>query len=257
VSGRALFHVVDGQHRVEALVKLIEENAEWEAFLIPFVCMVGATTDEEMEQFYVVNSRAKSVRTDLAFALLRKLSSDPKMMERLEEKGRAWQVAAEKLVEDLADTSLVWRGLIRLPAAEKGLTTMPSASMVNSLKPLLTSPLFGRLRQDQQQQVIEAFWTGLRDLMRPAFDEPQKFVIQKGVGVTAMHTILVDVLEIVRSTGRSIIDATTYSEIMRPSRSWRARLRTASGPRSAEPSFGVWRPKALPDRTVQAPVVGC
>jgi DGQHR domain-containing protein len=212
---QVLFHVVDGQHRVEALRKLIEEDPDWKDFLIPFVCMVGATEAEEMEQFYVVNSRAKSVRTDLAFALLRKISEhDPKMVERLDEKGRGWQVAAEKLVEDLADNSVVWRGLIRLPAAEKGKTTMPSASMVTSLKPLLGTPLFGRLKPDQQQQVIEAFWAGLREAMRPAFDDPQNHVIQKGVGVMVLHTILVDVLEIARSTGCSLIDATTYREIM-------------------------------------------
>jgi hypothetical protein len=34
--------------------------------MIPFTCMLGATEDEEMDQFYIVNSKAKSVRTDLA-----------------------------------------------------------------------------------------------------------------------------------------------------------------------------------------------
>ncbi|NVN87872.1 MAG: DGQHR domain-containing protein [Rhodopseudomonas sp.] len=216
-STAILFHVVDGQHRVAALKKLMEDDpdGDWDKFLIPFICMVGATEQEEMEQFYVVNSRAKSVRTDLALALLRKLTDkDSKMLERLEEKGKGWQVAAEKLVEALAENSSVWRGLIRLAATEKGATTMPSASMVTSLKPLLASPFFGRLNFAQQQQVIEAFWTGLRDVMRPAFDEPPGFVIQKGVGVIVMHAILVDVLEIARSTGRSVIDAATYSDVM-------------------------------------------
>ncbi len=217
-SAAILFHVVDGQHRVEALKKLMEDDPDggWEAFLIPFICMVGATEPEEMEQFYVVNSRAKSVRTDLAFALLRKLTDrDPKMLERLDEKGRGWQVAAEKLVETLAETSSVWRGLIRLAAMEKGATTMPSASMVTSLKPLLASSFFGRLSFVQQQQVIEAFWTGLRDVMRPAFDDPKEFVVQKGVGVIVLHAILVDVMEIVRSSGRSVIEASTYRDIMK------------------------------------------
>ena len=216
-SSAILFHVVDGQHRVAALKKLMEDDPDggWEEFLIPFICMVGATEPEEMEQFYVVNSRAKSVRTDLAFALLRKLTDrDPKMLERLEEKGRGWQVTAEKLVEALAETSSVWRGLIRLAAMEKGSTTMPSASMVTSLKPLLASPFFGRLSFVQQQQVIEAFWTGLREVMRPAFDEPNEYVVQKGVGVIVLHAILVDLMEIVRNSGRSVIEASTYRDIM-------------------------------------------
>jgi DGQHR domain-containing protein len=217
-SAAILFHVVDGQHRVAALKKLMEDDPDggWDEFLIPFICMVGATEPEEMEQFYVVNSRAKSVRTDLAFALLRKLTDrDPKMLERLDEKGRGWQVTAEKLVEALAETSSVWRGLIRLAAMEKGGTTMPSASMVTSLRPLLASSFFGRLSFVQQQQVIEAFWTGLREVMRPAFDDPSEYVVQKGVGVIVMHAVLVDVMEIVRNSGRSVIEASTYRDIMK------------------------------------------
>jgi DGQHR domain-containing protein len=216
-AARILFHVVDGQHRVLALKKLIEEEGaeKWGSFLIPFICMVGATEAEEMEQFYVVNSRAKAVKTDLAFALLRKLSDrDPRMLERLEEKGKAWQVSAEKLVEAMAANSSVWRGLIRLPGMEKGNTTMPSASMVVSLKPLLVSSFFSRLTFEQQQQVLEAFWSGLREVMRPAFDDPPEFVLQKGVGVIAMHAVMVDLLEIIRSTGGSVIEPATYRDIM-------------------------------------------
>jgi len=92
---------------------------------------------------------------------------------------------------------------------------MPSASMVTSLKPLLASSFFSRLSFVQQQQVLEAFWGGLREVMRPAFDEPKEFVIQKGVGVIVMHAILVEVLEIVRSSGRSVIEPSTYRDIMK------------------------------------------
>ena len=51
-SQRVIFHVVDGQHRVAALLKLINEDPDgpWRDFLVPFICMVGATEQEEMEQ---------------------------------------------------------------------------------------------------------------------------------------------------------------------------------------------------------------
>jgi hypothetical protein len=126
--GSGALHLVDGQHRVEASRKLIDEDAKWEDFVVPFVCMVGATEAEEIEQFYVVNSRAKSVRTDLALLLLRTIADrDPKMLERLEEKGRDWHVPAEKLVEVLADNNLVWRGLIRLLALPLKRATPPAS----------------------------------------------------------------------------------------------------------------------------------
>ena len=212
------FFVVDGQHRILALEKLILEYdpARWSRFVLPFICMLGATENEEMDQFYIVNSKAKSVRTDLAYALLRQRAErDPSVMEQLWEKGRDWQVRAEELVEALAEKGAIWRGLIRLAAMPRGETIMPSASMVGSLRPLLLSPYFGSLTKDQQLKLLDGFWRGLRDIMKEAFDDPKKFVIQKGVGVTVLHTILVQVIEIARSKGLSPLEPDTYSKLLR------------------------------------------
>jgi DGQHR domain-containing protein len=104
----AKFYVVDGQHRILALLKLLAEHKgdDWDHFLIPFVCMLGATEEEEMAQFYIVNSKAKSVRTDLALELLKQLTDrNPEMMEALTEKGKDWQIQAQQLVRELAEAS--------------------------------------------------------------------------------------------------------------------------------------------------------
>jgi len=212
------FYVVDGQHRILALLKLLRDYPleNWGSFLIPFVCMLGATEEEEMAQFYIVNSKAKSVRTDLAHELLKQLTeSNPELMEALTEKGKDWQVHAQSLVRELADKSPVWRGRIRFAAMDKGDTTMPSASMVTSLKPVLASPYIKALQPADQVRVIDAFWRGLRDIMPSAFDVPEEFVLQKGVGVIALHTILVQVIEIVRVRNSSPIEPQSYADVMR------------------------------------------
>lgn len=210
------FHVVDGQHRVLALGKLMQEDAErWAHFDIPFVCLLGASEEEEMNQFYIVNSTAKSVKTDLALALLRRRTeSDADVYEALQERGRAWMSDAQNVVERLASESLIWRGRIRLPSMEKGGTTISSASMVSSMKPLLASPYFGGLKPEQQLKVLESFWAGTREVLRPAFDDPEKYVIQKGVAVIVLHGLLPDVLERVRSRGLSTTDSTAYTKMM-------------------------------------------
>jgi hypothetical protein len=87
--------------------------------------------------------------------------------------------------------------------------------MVSSLKPLLASPYFGQLGVDQQVKVLDAFWRGVREVMRPAFDDPQDFSLQKGVGAIAMHSLLVHVLELVRSRGGSVIEPEDYAAILR------------------------------------------
>jgi len=210
------FHVVDGQHRILALRKLIEEDpGRWSTFLIPFVSFLDADDREEMKQFYVVNSTAKSVKTDLALALLRSLTEgDPDIYEALQERGKQWQVDGQIIVERLANESRIWRNLVRLPSMEKGVTTIPSASLVTSLKPLLSSPYFGRLKAEQQMKVLDAYWHGIREVLRPAFDTPEDYTVQKGVGVIVMHTIFPHVLECVRNRGFSTVDTESYQAVL-------------------------------------------
>jgi DGQHR domain-containing protein len=210
------FHVVDGQHRVLALAKLMDEDPErWARFQIPFVCLLGANEDQEMEQFYIVNSTAKSVKTDLALVLLRRRADkDPDVYEALQERGREWQVDGQALVERLSAESPIWRNRVRFPSMEKGETTIPSASMVTSLKPLLTSPYFGGLKPDQQVKVLDAYWQGIREVLRPAFDAPENYAVQKGVGVIVMHLVFPNVLECVRSMGAIPTDASAYARTL-------------------------------------------
>lgn len=210
------FHVVDGQHRILALKKLIDEDPErWAHFMIPFVCLLGAQEEEEMEQFYIVNSTAKSVKTDLALVLLRRRAEgDDSVYEALQEKGKQWQVDGQILVERLAVESLIWRNRIRLPSMEKGETTIPSASMVTSLKPILGSPYFGRLKPDQQMKVLDAYWHGIRELLRPAFDNPDDYAIQKGVGVMILHMIFPYVLECIRNRGLLTTEPASYTQVL-------------------------------------------
>lgn len=221
-DGKALgyepkFYVVDGQHRILALKRLIEEFEEerWSKYEIPFTCMLGATEGEEMDQFYIVNSKAKSVRTDLAFELLSQRAQDPEVMEALVERGQDWQVYATNIVKQLAEESPVWRNRVRFAAMEKGDTVMPSASMVTSLKPVLNTPYFKALSAEQQVTILDAYWRGIRDIMPEAFDEPGDYSVQKGIGVTVLHMLFTQVIEIARSRGDAVTEPSTYTRILR------------------------------------------
>jgi DGQHR domain-containing protein len=214
------FYVVDGQHRILALERLIVDDPDgdgkWRDYQIPFICLLGASEDQEMEQFHVVNSKAKSVRTDLSLMLLRqRADKHSEVFDQLSERGREWQVKGQRLVERLVDESSIWRGRIRMPAMDKGTTTIASASMVGSLKSLLQSPFFGGLNIEAQQKVLDAYWAGIREILRPAFDETDQYTIQKGVGVIVMHTLLLHVLEIVKARGLSVTEPDGYTKLLR------------------------------------------
>ena len=103
--------VVDGQHRVKALEKAMnEDQADILNVKIPFVCMIGADESQEMEQFHVVNSNAKSVPTNLALELLRaRAEHDPNFAQRVKDGGRKWELDAQGLTQHLAMASSTWK----------------------------------------------------------------------------------------------------------------------------------------------------
>jgi len=214
--GDAPLYMVDGQHRVEALKKLATDDPNsWEDFQIPFVCMLGANELQEMEQFYVVNSTAKSVRTDLALDLLKqRAEADPKIMEGLIETGDSWKVKAQTLVERLEKASPVWQGRIRFPGEPKAATTISSSGMAASMKQLLGTPYFGSITTDNQLKVLNAYWSGVRHVIPEAFDDPTEYAIQKSTGVMVFHALLVNVIEVIRSNGSSVIDPESYARIL-------------------------------------------
>jgi DGQHR domain-containing protein len=215
--GDQKLHVVDGQHRVEALARLVDEDPEkWSDFELPFVAMLGASEREEIRQFYVVNSTAKSVRTDLAYDLLKqRAESEPGVFDALIETGETWKVKGQQLVEELEKASALWKGRIRFAGEATAGTTIGSSGLVSSFKPLLATPYFGAITTANQVKVLSAYWEGIRQVIPEVFTEPGDYVIQKTTGVMIMHGLLVSVLEYIRSTGRSVIEPEPYADALR------------------------------------------
>lgn len=211
-------HVVDGQHRLEALKDLIESDGEsWETFKIPFVCLLGASELEEMRQFHVVNSEAKSVGTDLANALLReRAKTDPEFRNYLVERGEDWRVRAQEITEQLKETE-PWRGRIRFEGEKKQRSmTIPSSGMVTSLKSLVTTSAgyFARIDQDSQVAILAAFWSGVLRVLPDARDEPEAFTLQKMVGASVLHGVLPHVIELIRESEGSVLNPADYEDVL-------------------------------------------
>ncbi len=210
------FYIVDGQHRLNALCKLFEADpSKWENYELPFVCMIGATESQEMEQFHVVNSNAKSVSTDLALVLLKQRAEhDTKMRMWLEERGQSWKLMGQQIVDKLKDTP-AWRGRIRYPNEQKGRTTIGNSAVVASLKRPLSQENFNGYSMDDKLKILDAYWQGIRTIYRDAFDDnPTEFNVQKTVGVHVFHALLPTVLQLALAKP-SVTDRTIYAEILR------------------------------------------
>jgi hypothetical protein len=177
--------------------------------------MLGADKAQELEQFYVVNSTAKSVKTDLAYDLLKQRADlDGQVMRGLIESGQDWKVEAQRLTELMADKSDTWRRRIRLANEDKGITTIPSASFVTSLKKFLTYPFVKNLGNEKKFNLLEAYWSSIRSVIPEPFKKPEDYTLMKGIGVWAMHEILPEVTEIARSRGDSLFDPYSYNKLL-------------------------------------------
>ena len=207
---------VDGQHRCQGLKAALEEEPDrFKDYTVPVVVGLGWPEAYEMEQFYVVNSNAKSVPTTIAFDILAAMGQNiPGLMQELEENGRAWQVHGHELTKEISETNPVWRGRIRFSNQPKGITTVTSAGFVNSLKPVLASAYFGRLTRGAQAKVLAAYWDAQRTVLPNVFSEPQDYVLQKSLGVQVMHAIFNDVVELVRANDDPVTESNSFAKVI-------------------------------------------
>jgi DGQHR domain-containing protein len=210
-------YVVDGQHRIEALVKLIERDPKtWSDFPIPFVCLLGADEFQEMTEFYVVNSTAKSVRTDLAYDLLRqRAEDDPSLRQALLEQGEYWKIEGKLITEQLTQASPLWKDRVRFPGEPVGETLVNSAAMVSSLRPILVTPYFEAISMSDRVKVLCAYWAGVANVLPEVFKHPSRYALQKSTGVQVMHKLLIVLIESLRSKGDSVLDPQSYESLLR------------------------------------------
>jgi len=214
------FYVVDGQHRIEAIRELIDEDpGKWGDFKISFVCMLGADPEEELDQFYVVNSNSKSVPTDLALDLLsHRARTSPNTRTGLIESNLLWKVKAQELTAELNEHSEIWRGRIRFAGQlpeEKGASVITNTGMVTSLKPLFSLDQFSDQHVAVQVKVIDAFWKGVRDVLPEAFEDVTDYGIQKQTGAVVLHNVLVRVIGLINASGKSLLSPDDYASFIK------------------------------------------
>ena len=209
--------VVDGQHRVESLMRLYDEEAEkWDEYTLPFVCLLGADLNGEMTEFHVVNSNAKSIGTGLAMDLLkRRAQASEVVRDQLVETGKAWIEAASRLTDSLKQVE-IWRDKIQFPGQSKTGTLITNNGMITSLRPLVDQPGYFQSVGDTEQQcrILNAYWEGIKIVLPEAMSDPERFNLQRTLGTTALHGVLVNVLAVMVSRGQSVLDSANYAEIM-------------------------------------------
>lgn len=217
--------IYDGQHRAEGMKVILEDYADvgdFGSFPIPLSITLGLGMEDEMTEFYEVNTNAKAVRTDLAWQLLKEMAEhDSDLAERLEMEGRDWVTKGIKVIEALDSIDGPWKGRIGKPntrVRRNDPVTIPQAQFVKSLRPVLDMPLLAKADPAKIAQLLNAYWTGIRQVLPEPFDpklNPKDYAIQKGQGTTALHRVLPQAIEVIRSKGLNLGDPDLYAEVMK------------------------------------------
>lgn len=202
-------YIVDMQHRINGYRWAIEENNQEELKSFPLVCTIadGLTKMEEVDQFDIINTTQKKVRTDLARQLKALYLDDPDRRKQLDATNKLWEARGAVVARMLRQNPGVWFEKIQPPNTRKKdmpTAVMPETSFVTSLKPVLRMPYFSLISEEQIVQLIQSYWAAIIKIFPEAFADPNQYVIQKSNGVFSLHMIAPQVFELVRNQGHKM-----------------------------------------------------
>lgn len=194
-KARTLF-IVDYQHRWRGFRFAVEtlEREDLREFHIPVIIVGDLLHAEEIEQFYLINSKQRRIDTDLALALLQTLAPavTDEQLVNLAGQGKRFRIRATRLTFRLASRqSGPWAGRIAQPHdSPQPEAVIKLKSFVDSLQPVVSRRnRCSGLDDDALIGTLIQFWDALAQTMPAAFSRPRAFQIQRTVGVYAFHIV--------------------------------------------------------------------
>ncbi len=214
--------IIDGSHRYRAICECLEllqrtapDDPRLQNFDVPVTIELGTSFQEEVNRFLQINQNAKPVPINHALELSYRLSqADPRHKENLERTGKDWSVRAYDIANYLSDNHDHWKGRIRFAEQAKGATILNLSSVVNSLKPIITNDNFLIRGETYQNSIISSYWDAIGDIYPEALGDPQKYVVQKALGVTVFHRLLPTVLAHMVNKGMDPTKSSDYKAIL-------------------------------------------
>jgi len=198
--------VIDGQHRVEGIRGAMERGQrDLEDYQVPVVIFVNPEKINEVRWFYLVNSRAKRVPTDIADRVLQRtlhevgkagLKAAESSQTKRGEKA-VLQAKATDVVDYLRERCPVWKGRIEVPGEPKPspYAVRQHTVVASLLEGVFKDPTLGRFETDSVAQLLDDYWCAIGRVYQEAVANPSQYSIQKTPGLYSLHMIFPDVFE--------------------------------------------------------------
>ncbi len=213
------FWIVDGQHRIEGIRELIEQDASFADFPCPVVIMNASSEYEEAKQFMIINKTQKGVKSDLAERFIARMArregTDKLMnMPRTTIKDIEWRPRATDVVDILNKTysdnpsddffENPWYKKIQLPNEPRGTTMISQGSFEDTLKNLLDNPAFTGYGTRELSIILVRYWSAILDKCPNARIQPNRFVLQRTTGTAVLHRIMPRVVALATMNGTKL-----------------------------------------------------
>jgi DGQHR domain-containing protein len=200
-------YVIDGQHRIEAFKDIMQKESlalKYGYIELPIIILSNFNYKEEVEQFFVINSRQKAIKTDLAQRIFIEITKSDNETKLISEKDK-WQMPVITVVDELnKDENSHWNGLIGLPDDDKDIRkerVITQNSFVKSLKPFFigsnrkwdySSDTMenGSKIVEECKKLINDYWNMLEEVWEDAFLDKKNYILFKTVGVFSLHLVL-------------------------------------------------------------------
>jgi DGQHR domain-containing protein len=202
-------YIIDGQHRIEAFKDMMQNESlrsKYGYMELPIVILSNFKYIEEVEHFFIINSKQKKIKTDLAQRIFLELGKDDINTKLVPDKDK-WQMVGVKVVDSLNnDPSSIWYQQIILPddASDVRREKLVSQnSFTKSLKPFFTGSTkrwdfpaegdsTGQEILKELTEVLESYWRMIKGIYPESFTEKKKSILFKTVGVFSLHLILAE-----------------------------------------------------------------
>jgi DGQHR domain-containing protein len=199
-------YIVDMQHRIGGYEWAIHQEGGEKLEKFPLVATIadGLSKMEEVDQFDLINTTQKKIRTDLARRLKSIQVTDVDHMLALDKRGKLWEAKGPVIAEKLNTSNGPWLGKILPPnksKADQQTMVVRETSFVTSLKPILQTPYFIRQKEEAAAELINRYWIAIQKVWPEAFENPDAYVIQKSPGVFSLNELAPEVFEMVRDQG--------------------------------------------------------
>jgi len=195
VPNDATWRILDGQHRIEGLKIAAREKPE----LANYPVIITMTNEEvfyEMLIFYIVNSRAKSVPTDLAYRILQRMlyeTSAPLWIE-LELMGRAnrRKAVAATVVDYLnMKPASPFKDRIREvgePLMED-LHVTTDGTLTRYVAKILQDRIFQDMYDEELADLLISYWSAIEELYPNCFKKHKNYALLDTLGLSSLSSL--------------------------------------------------------------------